>query len=121
MGGSRANHSPPAGTSSASRPTSNRSLLRRPAPCRSHHPPTPEDQPNRGGTELISDTPTVSEPSNTIRMSNNSEYCSTQEYRNPVTHIHTFQSALGCKGLTDEGQCLLFPSTLGGATLNWFY
>lgn len=39
----------------------------------------------------------------------------------PVTHIHTFQSALGCKGLTDEGQCLLFPSTLTGAALNWFY
>ncbi|CAL9005537.1 unnamed protein product [Prunus brigantina] len=39
----------------------------------------------------------------------------------PVTHIHTFQSALGCKGLTDEGQCQLFPSTLAGAALNWFY
>ncbi|XP_021815958.1 uncharacterized protein LOC110758404 [Prunus avium] len=39
----------------------------------------------------------------------------------PVTHIHTFHSALGCKGLTDEGQCLLFQSTLTGAALNWFY
>ncbi|CAL2257720.1 unnamed protein product [Prunus armeniaca] len=39
----------------------------------------------------------------------------------PITHIHSFQSALGCKGLTDEGMCLLFPSTLSGATLNWFY
>ncbi|CAL9024300.1 unnamed protein product [Prunus brigantina] len=39
----------------------------------------------------------------------------------PVTHIHTFQSALGCKGLTDEGQCLLFPSTLARAALNSFY
>ncbi|CAL8991541.1 unnamed protein product, partial [Prunus brigantina] len=39
----------------------------------------------------------------------------------PVTHIHTFQSALGCKGITDEGQCQLFPSTLAGAALNWFY
>ncbi|CAL2247842.1 unnamed protein product [Prunus armeniaca] len=38
----------------------------------------------------------------------------------PLTHIHSFQSALGCKGLTDEGMCLLFPSTLSGATLNWF-
>ncbi|CAL8992340.1 unnamed protein product, partial [Prunus brigantina] len=28
---------------------------------------------------------------------------------------------LGCKGLTDEGQCQLFPSTLAGAALNWFY
>ncbi|CAL9005145.1 unnamed protein product, partial [Prunus brigantina] len=28
---------------------------------------------------------------------------------------------LGCKGLTDEGQCQLFPSTLVGAALNWFY
>lgn len=39
----------------------------------------------------------------------------------PVTYIHTFQSTLGCKGLTDEGQCLLFPSTLAEVTLNWFY
>ncbi|CAL9005335.1 unnamed protein product, partial [Prunus brigantina] len=39
----------------------------------------------------------------------------------PLTHIHSFQSALGCKGLTDEGMCLLFPSTLSGAALNWFY
>ncbi|CAL2271968.1 unnamed protein product [Prunus armeniaca] len=30
-------------------------------------------------------------------------------------------SAVGCKGLSDEGQCLLFPSTLIGAALNWFY
>ncbi|CAL9011062.1 unnamed protein product [Prunus brigantina] len=39
----------------------------------------------------------------------------------PLTHIHSFQSALGCKGLTDEGMCLLFPSTLSGTALNWFY
>ncbi|CAL9006147.1 unnamed protein product, partial [Prunus brigantina] len=39
----------------------------------------------------------------------------------PLTHIHSFQSALGCKGLTDEGMCLLFPSTLSDAALNWFY
>ncbi|XP_020411317.1 uncharacterized protein LOC109946824 [Prunus persica] len=39
----------------------------------------------------------------------------------PLTHIHSFQSALGCKGLTDEGMCLLFPSTLSGAAPNWFY
>ncbi|CAL2260017.1 unnamed protein product [Prunus armeniaca] len=39
----------------------------------------------------------------------------------PLTHIHSFQSALGCKGLTDEGICLLFLSTLSGAALNWFY
>ncbi|CAL9019077.1 unnamed protein product [Prunus brigantina] len=39
----------------------------------------------------------------------------------PLTHIHSFQSALGCKGLTDEGMCLIFPSTLSGAALNWFY
>ncbi|XP_020412774.1 uncharacterized protein LOC109947255 [Prunus persica] len=30
-------------------------------------------------------------------------------------------SAIGCKGLSDEGQCLLFPSSLTGAALNWFY
>lgn len=36
----------------------------------------------------------------------------------PLTHMYTFQSGLGCKGLGDEGQCLLFPSTLTGATLN---
>ncbi|KAI5312928.1 hypothetical protein L3X38_042102 [Prunus dulcis] len=34
---------------------------------------------------------------------------------------HTFESALGYKRLIDEGQCLLFPSTLAGAALNWFY
>ncbi|XP_034197747.1 uncharacterized protein LOC117613223 [Prunus dulcis] len=45
-------------------------------------------------------------------------YTSTED---PLTHIHSFQSALGCKGLTDEGMCLLFPSTLSGAALNWFY
>ncbi|XP_020417977.1 uncharacterized protein LOC109948691 [Prunus persica] len=39
----------------------------------------------------------------------------------PLTHIHSFQSALGCKGLTDEGMCLFFPSTLSSAALNWFY
>ncbi|CAL2265250.1 unnamed protein product [Prunus armeniaca] len=39
----------------------------------------------------------------------------------PLTHLHSFQSAIGCKGLSDEGQCLLFPSVLTGAALNWFY
>ncbi|CAL9024638.1 unnamed protein product [Prunus brigantina] len=39
----------------------------------------------------------------------------------PLTHLHSFQSVLGCKGLNDEGQCLLFPSALIGATLNWIY
>ncbi|CAL2277093.1 unnamed protein product [Prunus armeniaca] len=39
----------------------------------------------------------------------------------PLTHLHSCQSAVGCKGLGDEGQCLLFPSSLTGATLNWFY
>ncbi|CAL9024334.1 unnamed protein product [Prunus brigantina] len=39
----------------------------------------------------------------------------------PVTHIHTFQLAMGFKGLTDEGECLLFPSTLARAALNSFY
>ncbi|XP_020424641.1 uncharacterized protein LOC109950424 [Prunus persica] len=39
----------------------------------------------------------------------------------PLTHLHSFQSAIGCKGLSDEGQCLLFPSSLTGAALNWFY
>lgn len=41
--------------------------------------------------------------------------------KDPLTHLHTFQSASGCKGLCDEGQCLIFPFTLTGATLNWFY
>ncbi|CAL8114525.1 unnamed protein product [Prunus armeniaca] len=36
-------------------------------------------------------------------------------------HLHSFQSAIGCKGLNDEGQCLLFPSSLTEAALNWFY
>ncbi|CAL2276718.1 unnamed protein product [Prunus armeniaca] len=39
----------------------------------------------------------------------------------PLTHLHSFHSAVGCKGLSDEGQCLLFPSSLTEATLNWFY
>lgn len=32
-----------------------------------------------------------------------------------------FQSALGCKRLSDKGQSLLFPSALTRAALNWFY
>ncbi|CAL8991638.1 unnamed protein product, partial [Prunus brigantina] len=39
----------------------------------------------------------------------------------PLTHLHSFQSAVGCSGLSDEGQCLLFPSSLTEAALNWFY
>ncbi|CAL8150706.1 unnamed protein product [Prunus armeniaca] len=39
----------------------------------------------------------------------------------PLTHLHSFQSEVGCKGLSDEGQCLLFPSSLTEAALNWFY
>ncbi|CAL9019521.1 unnamed protein product, partial [Prunus brigantina] len=39
----------------------------------------------------------------------------------PLTHLHSFQSAVGCSGLSGEGQCLLFPSSLTEAALNWFY
>ncbi|CAL9011376.1 unnamed protein product [Prunus brigantina] len=39
----------------------------------------------------------------------------------PLTHLHPFQSAIGCKGLSDEGQCLLFPFSFTEAALNWFY
>ncbi|XP_021799984.1 uncharacterized protein LOC110744316 [Prunus avium] len=39
----------------------------------------------------------------------------------PLTHLHSFQSAVGCLGLSDEGQCMLFPSSLTEAALNWFY
>ncbi|CAL9000859.1 unnamed protein product [Prunus brigantina] len=39
----------------------------------------------------------------------------------PLTYLHSFQSAVGCSGLSDEGQCLLFPSSLTEAALNWFY
>lgn len=39
----------------------------------------------------------------------------------PLTHFHSFQSAVRCKGLNDEGQRLLFPSVLAGVALNWFY
>ncbi|CAL9000916.1 unnamed protein product [Prunus brigantina] len=39
----------------------------------------------------------------------------------PLTHLHSFQSAVGCSGLSDEGQCLLFLSSLTEAALNWFY
>ncbi|XP_016647248.1 PREDICTED: uncharacterized protein LOC107880402 [Prunus mume] len=39
----------------------------------------------------------------------------------PLTHLHSFQSAVGCKGLSDEGQSLPFPSSLTEAALNWFY
>ncbi|CAL2276301.1 unnamed protein product [Prunus armeniaca] len=37
----------------------------------------------------------------------------------PLTHLHSFQSTIGSKGLSDDGQCLLFPSA--GVALNWFY
>ncbi|CAL8999811.1 unnamed protein product [Prunus brigantina] len=36
----------------------------------------------------------------------------------PLTHLYSFQSAVGCKGLSDEGQCLLFLSSLTKAALN---
>ncbi|XP_021822805.1 uncharacterized protein LOC110764199 [Prunus avium] len=39
----------------------------------------------------------------------------------PLTHLHSFQSAVGCRGLSDEGLCLLFPFSLTEAALNWFY
>ncbi|KAH0972311.1 hypothetical protein GBA52_024467 [Prunus armeniaca] len=39
----------------------------------------------------------------------------------PLTYIHSFQSALGCNGLSDDGICLIFSSTVTGAALNWFY
>ncbi|CAL2239330.1 unnamed protein product [Prunus armeniaca] len=39
----------------------------------------------------------------------------------PLTHLHSFPYALGCKELSDEGQFLLFPFALTRATLNWFY
>ncbi|XP_034219187.1 uncharacterized protein LOC117630595 [Prunus dulcis] len=45
-------------------------------------------------------------------------YTGTEDH---LTHLHSFQSAIGCKGLSDEGQCLLFPSSLTEAALNWFY
>ncbi|CAL9007785.1 unnamed protein product [Prunus brigantina] len=35
-----------------------------------------------------------------------------------LTHLHSFQSAVGCSGLSDAGQCLLFPSSLTEAALN---
>ncbi|CAL8168178.1 unnamed protein product [Prunus armeniaca] len=25
--------------------------------------------------------------------------------KDPLTHLHSFQSTIGCKGLSDEGQC----------------
>ncbi|CAL8109291.1 unnamed protein product [Prunus armeniaca] len=31
------------------------------------------------------------------------------------------RSSLGCKGFSDEAMCILFPSTLNDASLNWFY
>ncbi|CAL2239565.1 unnamed protein product [Prunus armeniaca] len=43
------------------------------------------------------------------------------EVEDTLMHLHSFQSAVGCKGLSDEGQCLLFPSSLTEAALNWFY
>ncbi|CAL2257085.1 unnamed protein product [Prunus armeniaca] len=39
----------------------------------------------------------------------------------PLTHLHSFQPPVGCKGLSDERQCLLFPSSLMEAALNWLY
>ncbi|KAI5335480.1 PREDICTED: LOC107646977 isoform [Prunus dulcis] len=38
-----------------------------------------------------------------------------------LAHLHTFQSALGCKGLGSEGQCLFFTFMLTRGALNWFY
>ncbi|BBG99152.1 hypothetical protein Prudu_008748 [Prunus dulcis] len=39
-----------------------------------------------------------------------------------LEHVaQNIESAVGCKGLSDEGQCLLFPSSLTEAALNWFY
>ncbi|XP_008227251.1 PREDICTED: uncharacterized protein LOC103326789 [Prunus mume] len=35
--------------------------------------------------------------------------------------IKRSRQAIGCKGLSDKGQCLLFLSSLIGAALNWFY
>ncbi|CAL9019505.1 unnamed protein product [Prunus brigantina] len=45
-------------------------------------------------------------------------YTGTQD---PLMPLHSFQSAVRCKGLSDEGKCLLFPSSLTEAALNWFY
>ncbi|CAL2232153.1 unnamed protein product [Prunus armeniaca] len=39
----------------------------------------------------------------------------------PLTHLYSFQSVVGCKGLNDEGQYLLFPSSLTEVALNWIY
>ncbi|XP_008239626.1 PREDICTED: uncharacterized protein LOC103338221 [Prunus mume] len=39
----------------------------------------------------------------------------------PLTHLYSFQSAIWCKRLNNKGQCLLFPSSLTEAALNWFY
>ncbi|XP_016648929.1 PREDICTED: uncharacterized protein LOC107880906 [Prunus mume] len=39
----------------------------------------------------------------------------------PLTHMHSFQFALGCQGLSDEGMCLIFPPTLSATALNWIY
>ncbi|CAL2277646.1 unnamed protein product [Prunus armeniaca] len=36
-------------------------------------------------------------------------------------HLHSFQLAIRCKGINDDGKCLLFPSSLNEAALNWFY
>ncbi|XP_021802754.1 uncharacterized protein LOC110746824, partial [Prunus avium] len=47
-----------------------------------------------------------------------SSYTGTED---PLTHLHSFQSTVGCRGLSDEGQCLLFPSSLTEAALNWFH
>ncbi|CAL2266409.1 unnamed protein product [Prunus armeniaca] len=31
------------------------------------------------------------------------------DMEDPLTHIHSLQSAFGCQGLSDKGMCLFFP------------
>ncbi|KAM2212487.1 hypothetical protein ACFX1S_022780 [Malus domestica] len=39
----------------------------------------------------------------------------------PIEHLNLFESTMAYRIHTDEGRCLLFPSTLSDGALNWYY
>ena len=39
----------------------------------------------------------------------------------PIEHLNLFESTMAYRMHTDEERCLLFPSTLSGGALNWYY
>ncbi|KAM1185303.1 hypothetical protein ACFX2G_014928 [Malus domestica] len=39
----------------------------------------------------------------------------------PIKHLNLFESTMAYRMHTDEERCLLFPSTLSGGALNWYF